>query len=323
MTMAWVAVGTAVVGAASSAYSANKQSQAAKQAGNMQAQAAQDANATQLSMFNQQQAANEPFRQNGLAGQSEYMRMLGLQPYDYQSAAASNYDPGTAYLKANPDVAADPYWGANPMLHYQQHGQFEGRTWNNTDPNATPAAPQTATNAAQMQQDAFAKWRATPGYQFGFDEQQRALDASATARGGLFSGQAGKDLAKWSQGYADQQGYEPYMNKLASLAGMAQTATSQNAAAAQNYANQYGANATNGAAARASGLIGASNAQASGINNAVGMGMGALNQWASYRQQQPAYGGISQAAIPQYNVAATQTTLPMYQPAPLQTGGYF
>jgi hypothetical protein len=34
---------------------------------------------------------------------------------------------GNAYLKANPDVAKDSFWGSMPELHYEQFGQKEGR----------------------------------------------------------------------------------------------------------------------------------------------------------------------------------------------------
>jgi hypothetical protein len=75
------------------------------------------------------------------------------------------------------------------------------------------------------QQDAFAMFRNTPGYQFGLDEGAKAVQASAAARGGLNSGATLKALTKFGNDYADQQGYTPYMNRLAALSGMAQTST--------------------------------------------------------------------------------------------------
>ena len=38
------------------------------------------------------------------------------------------FDPDE-YLKANPDVAADPYWGLHPLWHFISSGFAEGRTW--------------------------------------------------------------------------------------------------------------------------------------------------------------------------------------------------
>lgn len=57
------------------------------------------------------------------------------------------------------------------------------------------------------------------------------MQASAAARGGLNSGATLKALTEFGNNYADQQGYTPYMNKLASLAGIGQTATNQTAQA--------------------------------------------------------------------------------------------
>lgn len=51
-------------------------------------------------------------------------------------------DSGQAYLKANPDVANDPFFSTNPLAHYQQHGEGEGRTWETPTPLpvATPSS---------------------------------------------------------------------------------------------------------------------------------------------------------------------------------------
>lgn len=53
-----------------------------------------------------------------------------------------------AYLKANPDVAANPYFSTHPLEHYQQYGMAEGRTW-----GATPTAGTStvSTNPQQAQ----------------------------------------------------------------------------------------------------------------------------------------------------------------------------
>lgn len=46
--------------------------------------------------------------------------------------------------------------------------------------------------------------RNTPGYQFQLDQGTQALDRSAAARGGLFSGRAAKELQQFGQGLGDQ-----------------------------------------------------------------------------------------------------------------------
>jgi len=92
-------------------------------------------------------------------------------------------------------------------------------------------------SSGNSQQDAFAMFRNTPGYQFGLDEGAKTVQASAAARGGLNSGATLKALTKFGNDYADQQGYSPYMNRLASLANMSQVST--------NTTGQLGANVAN------------------------------------------------------------------------------
>lgn len=133
--------------------------------------------------------------------------------------------------------------------------------------------------SGNSQQDAFAAFRAAPGYQFGLDEGAKTVQASAAARGGLNSGATLKALTKFGNDYADQQGFTPYMNRLAALSGMAQTSTNQTNALGQNYANQVGNNLQNAGQARAQGIYGSANAwsnfgqqASSALGNAAGQG---------------------------------------------------
>jgi hypothetical protein len=146
----------------------------------------------------------------------------------------SAQDQAQAYLDANPDVAAS---GMDAWTHYNTYGKKEGRNW----PGAATAqsgagnvgyekgtqilGAGTSGNTASNQADAFAQFRSTPGYQFGLDEGAKTVQASAAARGGLNSGATLKALTKFGNDYADQQGYTPYMNRLASLANMSQVST--------------------------------------------------------------------------------------------------
>lgn len=132
-----------------------------------------------------------------------------------------------------------------------------------------PAQAAATPGTSLTQEEAFARFRNTPGYQFGLNEGVRALDSSAAASGGLFSGKAAKALTKFGTDYADQQGYTPYANRLAALAGIGQTATNQNNALSQGYASSIGNAWTNSANAQAGGLTGAANARASGIQNSA------------------------------------------------------
>lgn len=130
-----------------------------------------------------------------------------------------------------------------------------------------------------------------PGYQFRLEQGQKALERSAAARGGLFSGRAAKDLQSYGQGMASQEYGNAYnraygrfqdernnlLQPLQSLSGLAQTATSAQGrsgevlggqagaygqAGANNItgaANRVGANQLGAGEARASGYIGKAN----------------------------------------------------------------
>lgn len=107
----------------------------------------------------------------------------------------------------------------------------------------------------------------TPGYQFAFDEGRRAIDSSASARGLLNSGARLRELTRYGTGMAEQ-GYGQYTNRLASLAGIGQTATGQGVNNATQYGQAAGQTLQNTGTANASGAVGAANAITGGLNNA-------------------------------------------------------
>lgn len=113
-----------------------------------------------------------------------------------------------------------------------------------------------------------------PSYKFRFGEGMKALDRQAAARGGLISGAALKAAQRYGQEFASNEFGNAY-NRLASLANVGQTASTN----VGNAAGAFGANAgnlmTSGGAARASGYVGGANALTGG-----------LNQYLNYTQSQ-------------------------------------
>lgn len=83
-----------------------------------------------------------------------------------------------------------------------------------------------------------------PGYQFGADQGQQALDRKFSSMGGRASGAALKSAARFGTNYASTgygaayQRRQDRMNRLAALAGIGQTATGASAAAGAGAANQ-------------------------------------------------------------------------------------
>lgn len=82
-----------------------------------------------------------------------------------------------------------------------------------------------------------------PGYQFGLDQGQMALDRKRSAMGGRVSGAALKSASDYATNYATvgygaaYQRRQDRLNRLAALAGIGQTATGGSAMAGQNSAN--------------------------------------------------------------------------------------
>jgi hypothetical protein len=129
-----------------------------------------------------------------------------------------------------------------------------------------------------------------PGYQFGLDQSEEAMQNSAAAKGNLLSGNTQEALSKFAQNYAQNDYTNVYnqafntfetnqtntYNRLAALAGIGQQANSQlgtlGQSAAGNVANisltsgaQQGQDIQNAAAATASGYVGGANAWAGAL----------------------------------------------------------
>lgn len=186
---------------------------------------------------------------------------MGLEGVGSPQQNMSSADQAQAYLNANPDVAAS---GMDAWTHYNTYGKNEGRTWPSASTGTAGYEKARPAGISPMgggtSSDPFAAFRNTPGYQFGLDQGTKEVQASAAARGGLNSGATLKALMKFGNDYADQQGYTPYMNRLATLFGGAQQATNQLGQAGQNYANQVGNNMQNAGQARAQGIYDSQNA---------------------------------------------------------------
>lgn len=110
---------------------------------------------------------------------------------------------------------------------------------------------------------------ATPGYDFRLREGQRGIEASAAARGGLYSGATMKSLQRDAQNFASAE-YNNYLNRLAGRADSGLSAAQMSGAASQNAAAGVSQALAGIGNARAAGAIGVGNAITGGIQNALG-----------------------------------------------------
>ncbi len=115
----------------------------------------------------------------------------------------------------------------------------------------------------------------SPGYQFRMDEGTRAVERSAAAKGKLMSGGLLRELTRYGQGVASGE-FNAYADRLASMAGIGQSATQSTGALGSAAAGQYGQTSyalgesiMAGGQARAAGTIGGSNAMMRGYEGVI------------------------------------------------------
>ena len=143
------------------------------------------------------------------------------------------------------------------------------------------------TNGALTRSFGVSDVQADPGYQFRLQQGQQALDRAAAAGGRLYSGRAQKDMMNYNQGQAAQGYQDAYnrfqsnqtnqYNRLASIAGLGQTANNALQQAGNNYANNVGNSAVtaagNAGTAQLVGGMGRASAY-QGIGNSLGQALG-------------------------------------------------
>lgn len=130
-----------------------------------------------------------------------------------------------------------------------------------------------------------------PGYQFALNEGMKGVTNSAAARGGLLSGAALKAASQYNNDYASAKFNDAFSrdatnkNRLASIAGIGQTAAGQNASASNALGSSIGNTLTNTAFGVAQNQLAAGNARASGyvangnaLTNGLSQGLNWYNQ---------------------------------------------
>ena len=106
----------------------------------------------------------------------------------------------------------------------------------------------------------------TPAFQFRRDQGLRRLNQSMSSLGKSLSGQQIRGAAEFVDALAAQEA-DVQLNRLASLAGIGQTASNTTGVLGANAASNIGNALLNAGTARASGFVGGSNAINDSINN--------------------------------------------------------
>lgn len=263
MGVAAAVAGAAVVGAGASIVSGNKAAKASRDAADKSAE-------IQRYQYDTTRQDYAPYRLVGYSALDQLADAVGVAR---PASGSAGYALGGTTTAAPTAATGGGAWG---MIASRVSG--------------APATATTTSNVPAMTQAR--GFEASPGYLFRLQEGQKAIERSAAARGGLYSGATMKAIDTYSQGVASDE-YSNYVNRLAALAGVGQTATNSTAQAGQNYANGASAAATNAGAARASAYQNTGQAINSAISGAAsgylynqGMGAGA-----TYGGTPPIYGG--------------------------------
>ena len=122
-----------------------------------------------------------------------------------------------------------------------------------------------------------------PGYQFGLQQGQQALDRKAAAGGGRVSGAALKAASEYGTNYAatgynaEYQRRQDRLNRLQALAGFGQTATGGSATAGANSTNAISGLISNQGDASAAGQLAGGNIWGGAVNQIGAYGNRYLN----------------------------------------------
>lgn len=269
--MAWI-TGAAMVG------SALIGSQAAGKAGSGQDSAAKAASAEQAKQLDQSRRDTAPWRTAGSNAIDMLSGRLGLQrlPGTAVSGPLSSTEfDGSAYLSANPDVAAGGF-ANDPYSHYIQYGMKEGRQgYKLGDFGGGSGDLMRKFTMQDFLNDPVNQAQGT----FALDEGRKAIERRAAATGGWDSGATLKALTRYGADYGNQRAGESYnrfvgdqtnqYNRLANVAGIGQTAANTNATLGANAATNIGNNTMQAANARGAAGVAGANA----ITGAVGTGL--------------------------------------------------
>ena len=209
---------------------------------------------------------------------------MGIDPFTLAAGAAI----GSALLGSSATTsAADTMASSNAVASAQQMAMFKSVNEQNkpyrdaANTSLSQLTQETGTGGA-LTPSAF-KFEADPGYQWILDQGQRAINASAAAKGGVLGGGVLKTLTDYNQGEAGTQYTNAFnrfqtqsmnrYNMLAGIAGLGQASNTTTAAASNNAANAISANTVAAGNAIASGTIGSTNAITGGLSNLSSMYM--------------------------------------------------
>lgn len=280
--MVGVVVGAAVIGAAGSAYAANQAGNAAEDASRAQGAAAADAAQLQQAQFTRVQNLLNP-----------YVR------------AGSNQFDTAAYLRANPDVAANPFWAQNAEQHFLQYGATENRQPFYTTGGALQEQQTLlGLNGADAQRASMQQIENSPYFSGLVKQGENAILQNASATGGLRGGNTQAALAQFRPNMLAAAIDQQYQ-RLGGMVNIGQNAAAGVGNAGQAMANNTGQLLQQGGAAQAGGILGQARANVQGVQGLASAFGTAAPVIAGYMNQPSGITGTGGGNAGAYSTGAT------------------
>lgn len=174
------------------------------------------------------------------------------------------------YLAANASLTPDQQLaGLKQLIASEPRISAAFNQWLNT-PMTTPGTdtgvptPAVAGTGIPNTAAMFTALENFPGYQFGLQQGQAALDRSAASQGLLLSGAQLQAAQEFGTNYGLQQGWAPYISQLNALSGLGENAAAGAGNAGTAAAGQVGGYLTQGAASAGSAQLAGAQATAAG-----------------------------------------------------------
>ena len=262
-----------------------------------QAQATREANDLQRYIYDNNVKLNQPAIDAGNLGRNKLLQLLGLGGTPGGAPAQSRDQLRQSLLAkyTTPGAMTPTYEGVPPLsgrgsiiLRRSPTGFTSGApTIDETGLQAAIDAEMARGGVDSQSGDYGSLMKAftgddlqnEPGYQFGLQQGNQALDRKAAAGGGYFSGAALKAAQRFGQDYAGTKFGEAFnrdtanktntFNRLTGLINPGQTAANQVGTMGASYANQVGNNLTSNATAQGAAGIAGANAWQNAINGGV------------------------------------------------------
>lgn len=261
-------IGSAIIGGATSAIGASKNSKAINKATNAQTESNAQSLALQREIYGQNSQNIAPYNYRGNQAGDAINALLGL------GTSANMPQQQPAQPQAQPNALAQ-FGGSTPLNQWWDALAAKGNA-----PTAQPTQPAPQSSGqpitAQSQANAFQRFRDSTGYQFRLGEGYDAINSGYAANGLLQSGAAQKALLKYGQDYGSNE-FGNYIGYLSNQQGVGLSGASALAGVGQNYANNVSsinsanANAiSNGAMAKAANT----NALLGNISSSFGTALG-------------------------------------------------